>query len=49
VILGFEKWLKNGLQLGKVTHTLIPTLEKLREEDHEFKANLGYITRHFQK
>jgi hypothetical protein len=24
---------------------VIPALEKLKQEDHEFKANLGYITR----
>jgi hypothetical protein len=23
----------------------IPTLRRLRQEDHEFKANLGYISR----
>jgi hypothetical protein len=25
--------------------SVIPTLEKLEQEDHEFKANLGYIPR----
>jgi hypothetical protein len=26
-------------------HALIPELGRLRQEDHEFKVSLGYITR----
>jgi hypothetical protein len=26
-----------------VVHTIIPALRRLRQEDHNFKASLGYI------
>jgi hypothetical protein len=36
--------MKQGLHIvGNIF--VIPALEKLKQEDHEFKANLGYITR----
>jgi hypothetical protein len=28
-----------------VVHTYNPALRRLRQEDHEFRANLGYIVR----
>jgi uncharacterized protein with PhoU and TrkA domain len=28
---------------------VIPALERLRQEDHKFKANLGYVAKLFQK
>jgi hypothetical protein len=29
--------------------SIIPALRKQKQEDHEFKANLGYIARHLKK
>jgi hypothetical protein len=31
--------------LGIVAHISIPVLRRCRQEDHEFKVSLGYITR----
>jgi hypothetical protein len=31
--------------LGKVVQSIIPTLRKVRQEDHEFTASLGHIAR----
>jgi hypothetical protein len=28
-----------------MTHTIIPAIRKLRQEDHEFEASLGYTAR----
>jgi hypothetical protein len=28
-----------------MVHTVIPVLRRLRQEDHEFKASLGYIAK----
>jgi hypothetical protein len=32
-----------------VAHALIPALERLRQEDHEFKTSLGYAARPVSK
>jgi hypothetical protein len=34
--------LKNWAKLGMVAHTYNPRLGRLRQEDHKFKASLGY-------
>jgi hypothetical protein len=36
------------MSLGMVMHTVIPALERLRQENCELKANLGYIVRLFK-
>jgi hypothetical protein len=37
--------LKKDARPGVVALALIPTLGRLRQEDHEFKVNLGYMVR----
>jgi hypothetical protein len=38
-------FLKECFELGLVVHTIIPALRRLRQEDHEFEASLGYKVR----
>jgi hypothetical protein len=34
-----------SVELNRVYMPIIPAFRRLREEDHKFKANLGYIVR----
>lgn len=43
VFLSVNREYLKQLPLGMVAHTCHPALGRLREEDHELKASLGYI------
>jgi hypothetical protein len=41
--------MREGKRPGRMVHTLIPTLGRLKEEDHAFETSLDYIVGPFHK